>query len=123
MPERVPRQVYCSERVIGFISGSETGKQSEPSVIGTSLHAAGHGSEPEVVLCLMDWESSLDPHALLAFPELLRLLSTTIDAPHPAVDDARAGHDALQARRSTRHDTTSTRRDMNPLNLTRRNVT
>mmetsp|Transcript_17932 Transcript_17932/g.56104 ORF Transcript_17932/g.56104 Transcript_17932/m.56104 type:complete len:805 (-) Transcript_17932:69-2483(-) len=65
MPEEVVRKVYIQDQDITFLSGWETGRQSEPAFMDMNLHAVTGNSEPEVVLYHMDPENPLNPHALL----------------------------------------------------------
>jgi len=65
MPEHVMRKAYILAQNITFLSGWETGRQSEPAFMDMNLHAVCGQSEPEVVLYQMDSENPMNPHALL----------------------------------------------------------
>eukprot|EP00408_Alexandrium_pacificum_P061029 CAMPEP_0171160960 /NCGR_PEP_ID=MMETSP0790-20130122/3825_1 /TAXON_ID=2925 /ORGANISM="Alexandrium catenella, Strain OF101" /LENGTH=802 /DNA_ID=CAMNT_0011625507 /DNA_START=112 /DNA_END=2521 /DNA_ORIENTATION=+ len=65
MPEHILRKAYILEQNITFLSGWETGRQSEPAFMDMNLHAVVGNSEPEVVLIQMDSENPMNPHALL----------------------------------------------------------
>jgi len=65
VPECVMRQAYIMEQDIAFLSGWETGRQSEPAFMDMNFHAVCGSSEPEVVLYQSDSENPMNPHALL----------------------------------------------------------
>jgi len=60
------REAYIMDADITFISGWETGRQSEPAFMNFNIHAVcANNSEPWTVLYQMDAENPMNVHSLL----------------------------------------------------------
>jgi len=66
IPECIMRAAYITDADITFLSGWETGRQSEPAFMNMNIHSlCATNKVPETVLYQMDAENPMNAHSLL----------------------------------------------------------